>query len=147
MSTECKTNINNDYNNILFKLNLLNKDSPTLTSDRKKLYLSACVPVRITLALIAGSLFFFIKDEKIHKYLSIFYIIIGLLAFVHLSLKSQKDKNCQWWSNTFQTTIAFSIFLSSLFFYYENPKISSLSTMILLIIGVIGGLLQINNLK
>lgn len=147
MSIKCKTNINGDYDNILFKMNLLKKDSPTLTSDRKKLYLSACIPTRLTLALFAGSLFFLIKNEKIHKYLSIFYIFIGLFAFFHLMTKSQKDKKCQWWSNNFQTLIALLIFIFALIFYFKNPKFSSLSTMILIIISVIGGVSQLHNLK
>ena len=147
MSTTCKTNINGDYDNILFKLKFLNKDSPTLISDRKKLYLRACIPTRLTIALIFGLLFFYIQNEKIHKYLSIFYIIVGLISFIHLLTKSQKDKKCQWWSNKFQTIIAFLIFLFSLIFYFKNPKYSSLSTMILIIISVIGGVSQIGKLK
>lgn len=145
--SSCKTNINGDYDNILFKMKLLNKDSPTLTSDRKKLYISACIPARLSLALIAGFLFFYIKNQKIHKYLSIFYIIIGLFSFFHLITKSQKNKNCQWWSNNFQTIIAFLIFIFALIFYFKNPKFSSLSTMILIIIGVIGGFSQLNKLN
>lgn len=147
MSTTCKTNINGDYNNILFKMNLLKKDSPTLTSDRKKLYLSACIPTRLTLALMTGILFFLIKNEKIHKYLSIFYMFIGLFAFFHLITKSQKNKNCQWWSNNFQTIIALLIFIFALLFYFKSPKFSSLSTMILIMLGVIGGVSQLHNLK
>jgi phosphatidylserine synthase len=147
MSITCKTNINGDYDNILFQMNLLNKDSQTLTSDRKKLYLTACIPIRITLALIAGFLFFYIKNEKMHKYLSIFYIFIGLFSFIHLITKSQKDKNCQWWSNNFQKIIALLIFIFAIIFYFINPKLSSLSTTILIVISVIGGLSQLHNLK
>lgn len=147
MSIKCKTNINGDYDNILLKMNLLKKDSSTLTYDRKKLYLYGCIPTRLTLAIIAGILFFFIKNEKIHKYLSIFYIIIGLFAFFHLITKPQKDKTCQWWSNNFQTIIALLIFIFALFFYFKNPKFSSLSTMLLIIISVIGGFSQLHNLK
>ena len=147
MSTTCKTNINGDYDNILFKLNLLDKNSPTLTSDRKNLYLHGCIPTRLTIAIIAGILFFLIKNEKIHKYLSIFYMFIGLFAFFHLITKSQKDKKCQWWSNNFQTIIALLIFIFALIFYFKNPKFSSLSTMILIIIGVFGGVSQLHNLK
>lgn len=143
----CETNINSDYNNILFKLGFLNKDSPTLISDRRKLYLSACIPTRFSIAMIFG-LLYFVDNDNFHYYLSIVSMLISLLAILHLSFKDKKYKLCQWWSNNFQLYISLAIFFGSLILLLTSKyKITSVFIMSMLLISVIGGIYQFPNLK
>ena len=47
----CETNINNGYNNVLFKTGILNKNSKHLNKDRSLIFYGICIPVRTLLAI------------------------------------------------------------------------------------------------
>ena len=143
----CETNINNDYNNILFKNGLLDKNSKTLVSDRKNLYLFVCLPTRFFISLLIGSLFF-IKNKTFQFLLSLF--LLGIMIFVvwHLYSKSEKSKKCQWWSNNYQLLITLITFICLLVLLITSKyEFSSLFFMMMMVISIIGGLSQISNLK
>ena len=50
-TTLCKTNINNDFDNFLFQIGILNKNSLNLLEDRKNMFQYVCLPVRFLIAL------------------------------------------------------------------------------------------------
>jgi len=143
----CETNINNDYNNVLFKNGLLDKNSVTLTSDRRRLYLFVCLPTRFVISLLIASLFL-IKNKIFHFVLSLIYL--GILSFEisHLYSKSEKSKKCQWWSNDYQLLISIIGFIGvAVLFLTSKYEFSSIFLMIMMVISIIGGLSQISNLK
>jgi hypothetical protein len=143
----CETNINNDYNNILFKTGLLDRNSKTLILDRRNLYLFGCLPTRFIISLIIGSLFF-IKNKTFQFILSICFLVVLGFTIWHLYFKSTKNKKCQWWSNNYQLTISIITFIGVVFLLLTSKYIySSIFFMIMIIISIIGGLSQISNLK
>jgi hypothetical protein len=143
----CETTINNDYDNILFRNGLLDKNSKTLVSDRKNLYLFVCLPTRFFICLLIGSLFF-IKNKKFQFVLSLIYLGILSFGISHLYSKSEKSKKCQWWSNNYQLLIAIIGFIGVLVLLLTTKyEFSSIFLMIMMIISIIGGVSQISNLK
>jgi len=143
----CETTINNDYDNILFRNGLLDKNSKTLVSDRKNLYLFVCLPTRFFISLLIGSLFF-IKNKTFQFVLSLIYLGILSFGISHLYSKSEKSKKCQWWSNNYQLLIAIIGFIGVLVLLLTTKyEFSSIFLMIMMIISIIGGVSQISNLK
>jgi hypothetical protein len=143
----CETNINNDYNNVLFKNGLLDKNSVTLTSDRRRLYLFLCLPTRFFISLLTGSLFF-IKNKIFQFVLSLIYLGILSFGIWHLYSKSEKSKKCQWWSNNYQLLIAIIGYIGVVVLLLTlKYDFSSIFLMIMMIISIIGGASQISNLK
>ena len=78
---KCPLNMNNGFDNILFKLNLLNKESLTLNKDRKNLFYFICIPLRI---VIAGVLLYLYLSKRD---LCFFAIFATFFTFIHLLLK------------------------------------------------------------
>jgi hypothetical protein len=137
--SSCKTNINNDYNNFLFKSGVLNKDSPTLQNDRKIMFQFVCLPVRFVLAL----LLLYISDiEFINIYVqNIISILIIGFSIYHLQTKEPKSVKCQWWDNNLEVSILHLVLVSviiGLFYKFKTLKIVSMY----MIFSIFAGLLQ-----
>lgn len=139
---KCPININNGFNNILFKLNLLNKNSLTLNQDRKKLFYYICIPIRILIALLF--LFLYFKNNyKIQKNLSLVAIFFTFFTFAHLVSKEFSNNDCvQWWSNKFEIFLSFIAFIISLYCYFNNKDYCMLSLFIIMFVSIISGITQ-----
>jgi phosphatidylserine synthase len=137
-SIPCKTNINNDFNNVLFKSGFLNKDSKNLQNDRKNLFQFVCLPFRFGIAL----LLVYISDLSfINIYAqNIFSIIILSLSLYHLQTKSEKSVRCQWWDNKLEVSLLYMVLLFvvvGLFYEFKTLKIVSLYMMFSIFIGLL----------
>jgi pantothenate kinase len=132
--TDCKTNINNNFNNILFKSGILNKHSKTLQKDRKYAFQYICLPIRFIIAIILLYL-----SDKINIHLqNIISIILILFSIYHLFTKSSTSKLCQWWSNSleiFFLVITIYLILVGSFYNYKTFKIVSLYMIFSIFIG------------
>ena len=138
MSISCKTNINNDFNNFLFKSGFLNKDSKNLQNDRKILFQFVCLPTRFGLAL----LLLYISDLSfINIYAqNIFSIIILSLSIHHLQTKSTKSVRCQWWDNKLEVSLLHVVLLFviiGLIYEFKTLKIVSLYMIFSILIGLL----------
>lgn len=134
---KCPININNGFDNILFKLNLLDKDSLTLNTDRKHLFYFACIPLRILIACILIWLYLNKKD------LCLIAIFITFLTFVHLLMKEFSKNECkQWWSNKFEIILSFTAFMLSLYSYFYNKEYCMLYLSIMVFISILAGIIQ-----
>jgi hypothetical protein len=139
---KCPININNGFENILFKLKLLNKNSLTLNQDRERLFYYVCIPIRILIALVFLSLYFKNNFET-QKKLSLVTIFITLFTFAHLVSKEFSNSDCtQWWSNKFEIFLSFIAFVLSLYCYFYNKNYCMLSLFILMCISIIAGIIQ-----
>lgn len=139
MSISCKTNINNDFNNVLFKSGLLNKDSKNLQNDRKHLFQFVCLPFRFGIAL----LLLYLSDLSfINIYAqNIFSIIILSLSIYHLKTKSTKSVRCQWWDNKLEVSLLYVVLLFVILgFIYEFKTLKIVS--LYMIFSILIGLLQ-----
>jgi hypothetical protein len=134
---KCPLNMNNGFDNILFKLNLLNKDSMTLNKDRKNLFYFTCIPLRI---VIAGVLLYLHLSKRD---LCFFAILATFLTLIHLLLKEFSNNDCkQWWSNKFEIFLSFIAFILSVYCYFYNKEYCMLYLSIIVIISVIAGIIQ-----
>jgi len=139
---KCPININNGFENILFKVNLLKKNSLTLNQDREWLFYYVCIPIRILIAFFF--LFLYFKNNfETQKKLSLIAIFITFFTFAHLLSKEFSRSYCiQWWSNKFEIFLSFSavsftltsfsgscLILKDISFLY-NGSISPLSLII-----------------
>lgn len=139
---KCPININNGFENILFKFNFLNKNSNTLNQDREKLFYYVCIPVRILISFCFLFLYFK-NDFKTQKKLSLFAIFISFLTFAHLLNKEFSRNDCvQWWSNEFEIFLSFVAFIISIYCYFYNKNYCMLSLFILMVISIISGIIQ-----
>jgi len=134
-NTLCKTNINNDFDNILFKLGILDKNSIRLSEDRKIMFQYVCLPVRFLIAL-----FLLYLSEKINNLLLQNTISLLLLfgSIYHLYTKSCKSKVCQWWDNSleiFMIGITLILTLFGISKNYGTLKIVSLYMILSIFIG------------
>ena len=136
----CETNINNGYNNVLFKTGILDKNSKHLNKDRSLIFYGICIPVRTLLAISVYCLCF-IKSEKIQTRLSYMFALISLYSFIHLATKSKESLKCQWWSNSLEMFIALMLFLTSVYCIIKN-KPCTVYVSIILGTSIISGLLQ-----
>lgn len=139
---KCPININNGFENILFKLNLLNKNSSTLNQDRERLFYYICIPIRILIALFF--LFLYFKNNfETQKQLSLFAIFITFFTFAHLLSKEFSNSDCtQWWSNKFEIFLIFIAFIISLYSYFNSKDYCMLSLFIIMLISIIAGIIQ-----
>ena len=134
---KCPININNGFDNVLFKLNLLDKDSLTLNTDRKHLFYFTCIPLRILIACILLWLYLNKKD------LCLLAIFITFLTFVHLLMKEFSKNECkQWWSNKFEIILSFIAFMLSLYCYFYNKEYCMLYLSIMVFISILAGIIQ-----
>ena len=139
---KCPININNGFENILFKLNLLNKNSSTLNQDRERLFYYICIPIRILIALFF--LFLYFKNNfETQKQISLFAIFITFFTFAHLLNKEFSNSDCtQWWSNKLEIFLIFIAFIISLYSYFNNKDYCMLSLFIIMLISIIAGIIQ-----
>ena len=134
---KCPLNINNGFDNILFKLNLLNKDSLTLNKDRKNLFYFTCIPLRILIACILLYLYLSKKD------LCLIAIVATFFTFIHLSIKEFSNIECkQWWSNRFEILLSFAAFILSIYCYFYEKEYCMLYLFIIFSISILAGILQ-----
>jgi len=136
--SSCKTNINNDYDNFLFKTGILNKDSPTLQNDRKIMFQFACLPARFILALFL----LYISDiDFINIYVqNIISILIIGFSIYHLKTKEPKSVKCQWWDNNLEVSILHLVLVSvivGLFYEFRTLKIVSMYMIFSILIGLL----------
>lgn len=135
----CPININNGFDNILFKTGLLNKDSPTLGCDRKRLFENICIPVRLFIVIFI----LYLSLKKYHIFLALSLFLFSLLTFIHLYTKN--NYGCQWWSNIFETLLAL-IATIICFICLIKGENASIYVGILFLISTFAGYLQsINN--
>lgn len=130
----CTININNEFDNILFTSNLLDKDSKQLGKDRQKLFYFRCIPIRFFLFLV---LFYMsqIKNDTFQMFLKIGLIFIYLTTTIHLISKKSK---CQWWSNNYEVLLSILAILICIFVKEHATFYVSL----LLLSSIIGGIIQ-----
>jgi len=136
----CLTNINNNYDNFLFKSGFLDANSKHLNQDRAKLFYGVCIPVR---TLIAISIFClsFILNKSIQTTFSYIIGLFSLLSFIHLANKSPESKKCQWWSNSLEMFFAFLSFCICIYcISTQQPCVIYIS--IILGISILSGLIQ-----
>lgn len=138
--SKCPINMNNGFDNVLFKIGLLNKNSPTLGCDRKRLFENICIPVRLFTVLII--LYLSLKKYSIFLAFSLF--LLSLLTFIHLYTKTNYE--CQWWSNSFDTVLALisTVICFICLIIGENAAIY---VGIFFLISIIAGYLQSINRK
>lgn len=134
MSKVCESNINNNFDNALFKIGILNKNSINLQKDRQNAFQFICLPVRFIIAIILLYL-----SDKIDSYLQniISVILIGFSIY-HLYTKSNKSKSCQWWSNSleiFLLCLTLILIFIGTFFKYRTLKIVSLYMIFSIFVG------------
>ena len=139
---KCPININNGFENILFKVNLLKKNSLTLNQDREWLFYYVCIPIRILIAFFF--LFLYFKNNfETQKKLSLIAIFITFFTFAHLLSKEFSRSYCiQWWSNKFEIFLIFSAFILSLYCYFNDKDYCMLSLFIIMFISIIAGIIQ-----
>ena len=139
---KCPININNGFENILFKLNLLNKNSLTLNQDREWLFYYVCIPIRILIAFFFLFLYF-TKNFETQKKLSLIAIFITFFTFAHLLSKEFSRNDCvQWWSNKFEMFLSLAAFIISVYCYFYNKNYCMLSLFIVMFISIITGIIQ-----
>ena len=135
--SSCKTNINNDYDNFLFKSGVLNTDSQTLQNDRKIMFQFVCLPVRFALALFL----LYISDLKfINIYVqNIISIIIIGFSIYHLQTKAKKSVKCQWWDNNLEVSLLYLVLASviaGLCYEFKTLKIVSMYMIFSILVGL-----------
>ena len=130
----CTININNEFDNILFTSNLLDKDSKQLGKDRQKLFYLRCIPIRFFLFFI---LFYMsqIKNDTLQMFLKIGLIFIYLTTTIHLISKKSK---CQWWSNNYEILLSILAILICIF----GKEHATFYVSLLLLLSIIGGIIQ-----
>lgn len=133
--SKCPININNGFNNILFKTGLLNKDSPTLGCDRKRLFYNLCIPTRLVLVFVI----LLLSLKKYNAFLELILFIFSLYSFIHLYTK--KNYECQWWYNWIDVGLAFIATLIS-FICLIIGKNSAIYLGILMLFSILAGYLQ-----
>jgi len=130
----CTININNEYENILFKTNLLDKNSKQLGKDRQQLFNYICIPIRLLLLIVLLSLSQ-IQNTNFQIILRILLIIMYLITIIHLSSKKSK---CQWWSNEYEIFLSIMAILVC-FFVKENTVFY---VSLILFASIAGGIVQ-----
>lgn len=133
--SKCPINMNNGFDNILFKTGLLNKDSRNLGYDRKRLFQNICIPTRLFIVFIILCL----SLKKYNKFIELCLFIFSLLSFIHLYTKN--NYQCQWWNNTIDTSLALLATIIS-FICLISCKSSVIYVGILMMISIIAGYLQ-----
>ena len=141
-SLSCISNINNGENNVLFKLGLLNKNSPHLGQDRLTLF-NVCLIVRLLIVIILLSLFF-IQNDVIQTIITLFLLSISCIAFFHLVTKIRPLT--QWWNNFFEILLLFISILIGLYCLMKGIQ-SSRYIAIILMISIISGFSQSEIIK
>ena len=125
---------------ILFKNGLLNENSLTLTEDRKKLFYTRCIPIRLLIVLIIFSLSY-INNKNIQTLLSTAVLLISAYAIIKLSDRTPEKLQCVWWSNNLEILQAGAAFIIACISIYNG--ISSMKLIsILLFFNIIIGLVQ-----
>ena len=134
-TTLCKTNINNDFDNFLFQIGILNKNSLNLLEDRKNMFQYVCLPVRFLIALFLLYLSEKIDNLYLQNTISLL-LLIG--SMYHLHTKSTKSKLCQWWCNSleiFMLVITLILILFGISKNYRTLKLVSLYMIFSIFIG------------
>jgi hypothetical protein len=130
----CSININNEYENILFKTNFLNKNSIQLGKDREHLFYFVCIPIRL---MILFFLLFLskVENQNIQTITTISLFFIYLFSVIHLLSKKNK---CQWWSNEYEIVLCLLALLTLLFI----KKNSVLLISLIMFFSIMGGIAQ-----
>lgn len=124
-------------------LTLVNNGTPPSPEKRRVLYYTICIMLRL---LIAGIVLQYCDSLPMQGIVCIASAISALYL-----LFARKDTT-QWWSSTFQTGIAISLFLASLLlimsrvsdepFYAHFRELGSYALPALLYLSVVGGVAQ-----
>lgn len=130
----CSININQEYENVLFKSNLLDKNSPQLGKDRQKLFYTVCIPLRLLILFLLLSVSQ-IKNESIQAFTTITLFFIYLFSTLHLLSKKSK---CQWWSNEYEILLCILALLVCLF-VKENTVFL---VCVIMFFSILGGIIQ-----
>lgn len=130
----CSININQEYENVLFKNNILDKNSPQLGKDRQKLFYTVCIPLRLLILFLLLSVSK-IKNESIQTFTRISLFIIYFLSALHLLLKKSK---CQWWSNEYEI---FLCILALLICILVKEK-TVFFICVIMFFSILGGIIQ-----
>jgi len=121
---------NNDprFDAFLFKSGLIDPESPDTAYQRRRVYYTICIMLRL---LLAG-LVFQLKD---HEYIP---FIVGLAAILTIvNLYPRINSTRQWWSIKYQFFISLILLLSCVLVYFK--KIRSDIIAFILYASVIGG--------
>lgn len=130
----CEINMTNEYENVLFKSKLLDRNSKHLGEERRKLFYFVCIPIRL---LIFCTLLYLsqIQNETLQQVLRILLMLIYISSIFYLLTKKSK---CQWWFNEYE------IFLSTLavlicIFVKKNTVFY---VSIIMLLSILGGIAQ-----
>ena len=140
----CKNNFIH-ADDILFKTKILNENSFTLTKDREFAFYFICIPLRLVIFLSILMIYLFTQTNSLtQKIISIILLIIYIISFVINIMKSEEQKQCQWWSNNLEIilpsiVIGFSFFS---FFYLKNFSYPILVASLVFLTSLIAGLIQ-----
>ena len=135
---KCSSNINNDTSNVLFKAGLLstNMSEKELNQRRSFLFYYICLPFRIFLYL---SLLLFINFD--YKTVNDTIQFVCLISLLHLQMKSEKSKRCQWWNNDLEQIVVLIVYIIAEI--CSTKKINCVPYIIpLLLFDVFSGFLQ-----
>ena len=130
----CSININNEYDNILFKLNFLNRESGNLGKERHNLFYFVCIPSRFILLLFLLGLSQ-VKNETFQKILRGILILVYFVSIIHLVSKKSK---CQWWYNEYEILLSILAILICIFIQENTVFYVS----IIFLMSILGGIMQ-----
>ena len=130
----CSININNEYDNILFKLNFLNRESKNLGKERQNLFYFTCIPIRFILLLFLLGLSQ-VKNETFQKILRGILILVYFVSIIHLVSKKSK---CQWWYNEYEIILSILAILICIFIQENTVFYVS----IIFLMSILGGIMQ-----
>jgi ABC-type Co2+ transport system permease subunit len=133
-------NIPGSPTEVLFKHGLLSETSPTLSEDRKKLFYTRCIPIRLLIVLFVFSLSY-ITNKNIQSFLSVTVMIISAYIIFKLSGRSSEQLQCAWWSNNIEILQAVTAFAISFISIYNGVSCMT-GIAVVLLFNVIAGLAQ-----
>ena len=135
----CTININNEYNNNLFKTGLLDEYSNDIGKDRKRLFYFLCIPIRIFLFFVL----LYLSQNENKNFQTVFRIVLAIIYFTSIIYLSLKQSKCQWWNNSFEIIlciVAFSICILV-------PENTTMYVSFIFLISILSGLSQSIYLK
>ena len=135
----CSININNEYDNILFKLNFLNRESKNLGKERQNLFYFTCIPIRFLILFFLFGLSQ-VKNETFQKFLRGILILVYFVSIIHLVSKKSK---CQWWYNEYEIILSILAILICIFIQENTVFYVS----IIFLMSILGGIIQSIYLK